>query len=65
MPKPQQLSERIAALRAEIDALIDAYVEETAKGAPGVPKGVIRQCTTGGETCQCQAFETLSGKGLL
>lgn len=36
------LTERIEALRAEINTLIDAKVHEAAKNAPGVPEGVIR-----------------------
>ena len=54
------LSDRIEALRAEINALIDARVREIAKDAPGVPEGVIRNILVArGGGCECQQYLAL------
>lgn len=59
------LEQRINAIHAEIDALIDAHARQVAKDAPGVPLGVIRQTIVGNEPCQCAAFTALSESGAL
>jgi hypothetical protein len=38
----KSLSEKIAALRAEAEAFLDAKAAELAKQSPGVPVGVLR-----------------------
>jgi hypothetical protein len=51
------LEERIATLRAELDAFIEAKAEAEAKNCPGVPLEVIRGLITqraGG--CQCRQY---------
>ena len=54
------LAERIEALRAEINVLIDARVNEIAKDAPGVPEGVIRNTLVArGGGCECRQYLTL------
>jgi|GraSoiStandDraft_24_1057298.scaffolds.fasta_scaffold94775_2 hypothetical protein len=56
-PTPQlNLSERIAALRAEIDLVIDQMAADEAKRTPGVPQVAIRQMITRGSSCQCRSF---------
>ena len=57
LPTPQpNLSERIATLRAEIDAVIDQMAADEAKKTPGVPQIAIRQMITRGSSCQCRSF---------
>ena len=57
LPTPQpNLSERIAALRAEIDLAIDQFAADEKKKTPGVPEAVIRQMITRGNQCQCRAY---------
>lgn len=55
------LPERIAALRAEIDALLDERAEEVAKTCPGVPVGVVRQSIVArySSDCQCRQVRAL------
>ena len=49
------LLDRIAAMRAEIDKLIDDHVEQIAKATPGVPRQVLRGLLTNrAPGCQCQ-----------
>lgn len=55
-PKTLPLEERITAMRAEIDAAIDAHVAEIVKTCPGVPAGAIRNSITRGMGCQCAAY---------
>jgi hypothetical protein len=55
-PPPNNLPERIAALRAEIDLVIDQMAADEAKKTPGVPQVVIRQMITRGSSCQCRSF---------
>lgn len=59
---PLNLSERIGALRSEIDAFIDAKAEELKAGAPGIPLQVIRNDLTRRSECQCRTFLTLTGE---
>ncbi len=56
------LEDQITALRAELDAAIDARVAEIAKSCPGVPEGVIRNSITRGMGCQCAAYLELKAK---
>jgi len=56
------LEDQITALRAELDAAIDARVAEIAEGCPGVPAGVIRNSITRGMGCQCAAYLELKSK---
>ena len=53
--KPQSLSERIKAIRAEANALIDTRAAEMAKQYPGVPVGSHRNMITRGIGCACVA----------
>ncbi|XSC46799.1 hypothetical protein ACF1BQ_014605 [Bradyrhizobium sp. RDT10] len=50
------LDERIKAIRAEIDAFIDARAAATAKECPGVPAASIRTSLTRGTGCQCAVY---------
>lgn len=55
------LEERIRALRAEIDAIIDAQAREVAKDTPGVPFGVIRNLLTArAPACSCAQYLQLN-----
>ena len=57
IPPPLSLPERIAALRAEIDLLIDQVAADEAKRCPGVPEVVIRQgITARANSCQCRQY---------
>jgi hypothetical protein len=60
----QQLSlaERIATLRAELDATIDQFAAAEAKKTPGVPQVVIRQMITRGSSCQCRSYLIHTGE---
>jgi hypothetical protein len=60
-PAPQTLSlpERVAELRAALDAAIDQMAAEQA--VPGVPLGVIRQTITRGSSCQCRSYLIATG----
>ena len=53
---PPSLPERIAALRAEIDSVIDQLAADEAKRCPGVPEVVIRQMITKSSQCQCRSY---------
>ena len=50
------LEDRIKTLRADIDAFIDARVEEETKRCPGVPAAMLRVCLTHGIGCLCSAY---------
>jgi hypothetical protein len=51
------LEERIKAIRADIDAIIDARVSAVAKENPGVPPGVIRNLLTArAPACACAQY---------
>lgn len=55
------LEERIRKLREEIDAIVDARVDETATDSPGIPKEVLRQMLTARATgCQCSQYLQLT-----
>ena len=55
------LEERIRDIRAEIETIIDARVEATAKHSPGVPKGVIRNLLTAhAPACACAQYLELN-----
>jgi hypothetical protein len=56
------LAERIAALRAELDATIDQFAADEAKKTPGVPQVVIRQMITRGSSCQCRSYLIHTGE---
>jgi hypothetical protein len=64
-PPPIELSleERIADLHEEIEALIEARIDELAAQTPGVPKGCIRQAVFGrAGGCLCAATRILREK---
>lgn len=51
------IEERIAELRAEIEAIIDARVVTIANESPGVPAGVIRNLLTArAPSCRCAQY---------
>jgi hypothetical protein len=61
--KAMPLKERIAELRAEIDAWIDAKAAEIAKDNPGVPQVAIRyDLTARGGSCQCRNYLINTGE---
>jgi hypothetical protein len=52
------LEERIKALRTEQEAVIAAYVDEIARGCPGVPRGSVEATIVArAEGCTCEAFK--------
>ena len=60
LPNKPPLNERIAALRAEIDAVID---EMAAKDAGcGIPLQVLRNTLTRGSSCQCRSYLIATGE---
>jgi hypothetical protein len=54
--KTLPLDERTKALRADVDAFIDARVSAIAKDCPGVPAASIRISVTRGNECQCAVY---------
>jgi hypothetical protein len=57
------LPERIAAIRSEIDGMIDQMAAAEAKRTPGVPEVVIRQMLTArGGQCQCRQYLIATGE---
>lgn len=53
----QQLNERIAALRLELEAFIDAKAETVKAQTPGVPLTVIRGLITArAGNCECRQY---------
>jgi len=59
-PRALRLEDRIEELRAEIDAIIDARVENIAEQSPGVPAGVIRNLLTArAPSCRCAQYLAL------
>lgn len=54
--QPPLDAERVRAIRAELDAWIDARAEEIKKTCEGVPVASIRNSITRGIGCQCAAF---------
>ena len=59
--RKQPLDDQIIALRAEIDAFIDARVAQIAKGCPGVPAAAIRN-TLIRSGCLCDAYMQMKAK---
>lgn len=58
-----KLETRIEELRAEIDSLVDARVQEIAGQSPGVPSGVIRNLLTArAPSCRCAQYLALCGE---
>ena len=56
------LEERIARIRADIEAIIDARAEAVAKDNPGVPTGVIRNLLTArAPACPCAQYLEIAG----
>lgn len=56
------LEERIARIRADIEAIIDARAEAVAKDNPGVPTGVIRNLLTArAPACPCAQYLEIVG----
>ncbi|WP_315704530.1 MULTISPECIES: hypothetical protein [unclassified Bradyrhizobium] len=55
------LEERIKAIRAEIEAVIEARVAAVAQDSPGVPSGVIRNLLTArAPSCACAQYLELN-----
>ncbi len=57
---PPSLAERIAAFRAEIDAVIDQMATDAAE--PGVPWQVVRNLITRNSACQCRGYLMAKGE---
>jgi hypothetical protein len=61
-PPSRSLEDRIEEIHSEINAMIDARVEETAQQCPGVPRDMLRQLivvrATGG-LCRCAVWAHL------
>ena len=64
LPNPPSLplAERIAALRLELDAWLNARVEIERIANPGIPAGAILNLMTRGSGCQCAVFQELTAK---
>jgi hypothetical protein len=59
-PPLEDLSSRVAAIRAEADAFLDAKADELKANTPGVPLEVLRNIITNRTFgCQCQAVLNL------
>jgi hypothetical protein len=56
------LKDRIAEIRAEIDAFIDAKAEQLKAEIPNVPLQVHRNDITRHSECQCRVFLTMTGE---
>jgi len=56
------LDERISNIRADINAYIDARVEEERQRCPGVPAGSLRISLTRGLGCDCEAYLLIKGE---
>jgi hypothetical protein len=55
--RADNLEERIEAIRAEVNAIIEARAEAVAKENPGVPAGVIRNLLTArAPACLCAQY---------
>jgi hypothetical protein len=55
--RTNDLEERIEAIRAEVDAIIEARAEVVAKESPGVPAGVVRNLLTArAPACPCTQY---------
>jgi hypothetical protein len=61
--QPPSMAERIAAFRAEIDAVIDQMAEKEKLQSPGLPLAVIRNSITArGGSCQCRQYLIATGE---
>jgi hypothetical protein len=61
-PAPS-IDDRIAVLRSEIDALVDAKVQAIAADCPGIPSGVLRNMLIGNNAgCQCSQYLALASQ---
>ena len=58
-PEPPTLTERINALQAQLDTLIDHHAEELKKAYPGIPIGVLRLDLMKHQNCQCRIAKRL------
>jgi hypothetical protein len=55
--RADNLEQRIEAIRAEVNAMIEAHAEAVAKESPGVPTGVIRNLLTArAPACACAQY---------
>jgi hypothetical protein len=55
------LEERIKAIRAEINSIIDQRVDTVSRDSPGVPTGVIRNLLTArAPACPCAQYLDLN-----
>lgn len=55
------LEERIRAIRAEVNAIVEARAEAVAQESPGVPTGVIRNLLTArAPACPCAQYLELN-----
>lgn len=55
------LEERIKAIRAEINSMIDERVDSVSRESPGVPTGVIRNLLTArAPACPCAQYIELN-----
>ena len=58
------LKDRIRAICAEVDALIDTRVAEDHRAYPGIPLPVLRSLiTTRNSGCQCRQYLRLMDQG--
>ena len=62
-PNKLPLEERIAAIRAEIDSIIDEIVAKDA--GCGIPLQVLRNDLTRHSNCQCAIYKMLASEGKL
>jgi hypothetical protein len=63
LPTKAPLEERIKALQAEIDSIIDAIVEKDV--GCGIPREVLRRDLTRRSGCQCAIYDMLVSEGKL
>lgn len=63
LPDKPPLNERIDALRAEIDAIVDELVAKDA--GCGIPRQVLRNDLTHHSNCQCAIWKMLAAAGKL
>jgi hypothetical protein len=63
LPTKAPLEERIAAIRAEIDAIVSEIVERDV--GCGIPRDSLRRDLVRGSNCQCAIYKMLSAEGKL
>ena len=57
----QPIEDRIKALRADIEAYIDARIADEKTRISGVPEGVLRKCLIGyAGDCECRQYLKIS-----